>query len=196
MRKIFFYTGLIVLILAAVTVGGYHYMLNRYAGEMDKLIDILLTEMQEGESQNEQGKENTSNTEEDKDNTGVTSSKTPGKNTGQNESSEAGASTSSTGTVSDHGASGPAKENTSNSEKLKELEEKYTPALKNIELKDQLFTVQMLKKFSATELQEMYRLYTAGGKSRSELLKKMQEKITPEEMQRIKEIFQKNKGLL
>jgi len=178
--KLYYYAGLSILILAVVVVGGYYYTLNRYAKEMDKLMNIFLTEMPVEESRQEQNmeKDNNSNSTE----------------SGQNSDSF------SVNNENDLTAEDPTKEKTSTSaeksRELQELEDKYTPVFQNIDLKDQLFLAQLLRKFSVDELQEMYHLYSAGGKSREELLKIMEEKLTQEELQRIKEIFQKNKDLL
>ncbi len=178
--KLFYYAGFSILILAVVVVGGYYYTLNRYAKDMDKLMDIFLTEMQAEESPQEQniGKENDSN----------------GTESGQNSDSF------SVDNENDPTAEDPTKEKTTTpaekNRELQELEDKYTPVFQNIDLKDQLFLVQLLRKFSVDELQEMYHLYSAGGKSKEELLIIMEQKFTEEELQRIKEIFQKNKDLL
>lgn len=187
LRKFFFYTGLITLILAALAVGSYYYLLNNYIGEIANLMDILSAEkMEEGVLENQEKASNPNEAEENNNNEATPSLETPEKNTtGEN-----------TSTGNNPGASGTLIEKTPKEKTLNELEEKYAPALKNLELKDQLFTMQMLRKFSAGELQEMYRLYADGNKSRGELLKKLKEKFTPEELQRIKEVFQKNKGFL
>jgi len=191
-RKFFFYTGLIALILAALAVGSYFYLLNHYIGTIDNLMDILSAETMKGELPENEGKAGNLNEAAENNFNGAASGlETPEENATENTSTG-----NNNNTGNDPAASGSLMEKTPKGKTLNELEEKYSPALKNLELQDQLFTMQMLRKFSAGELQEMYRLYADGNKSRGELLKKLREKFTPEELQRIKEVYQKYKGLL
>lgn len=173
-RKFYLYGGLSLLILAALAVGGYYYTLNRYAKEMDKLMDIFLAEMfiEDAPQEQEAGKENNSASVQNNQNNDPSSRTTD---------SDPQPSTST--------------EKSEELKELEELEEKLSPAFKDLELKDQLFILQLLRKFSVDELQEMYRLYSAGGQSRRELLKRIEQKFTPEELQHIKELFLKNKDL-
>jgi len=204
LSKFFIYTGISILFLAALVVGAYYYTLNRYAGEIDALMDIFLAEMLEEESKDDISRQPAADHRDDMNETGSekaaeTDSETaPGKDGINNEPGSAPGASDNTGnrTPGKDDKSEPAPTEDNKEDGLQELEKKYAPAFKNVELKDQAFTLQMLRKFSVDELQQMFRLYQAGGESRAKLLTIMEQKITPEELERIKEVAMKYKGLL
>lgn len=172
-RKLFLYIFLIFILLAGSATAIYFYTLNRYSNQIADLLDMFIAEELQEEKNIQQNKE-TADTGAPKE----PEQPAPLPPTPPPEQSQA---TTDTGLPIPEG--------------LDELEEKASQ-FQNIDIKDQLFTLQIVSRFSSGELKELFRLYNEGGDSWALLEGKLKNKISPDEMVRVKEIAVKYKEML
>ena len=166
-------------------------MLSRYAQKIDNLVEILLAETANEGSGTPLGPIASESPVCPEGPEGPEGRKIPGDP--ENQEGPAEMEVDQQETLGNENSKTPAAEET----REKDIPvDKYMTVFKKTDLKDQLFTIQMIRKFSASELRDIYQLYSGGKKSRGELLTKLKAKISPEELQHIKEVFQRNKDLL
>ncbi|RJX24824.1 MAG: hypothetical protein C4554_08105 [Dethiobacter sp.] len=185
-RKFFICLALVLFLFAGSVAGLYFYTLNRYSHQLAGLLDFLLAEELPGKTtpgENIAGDQKPSTHE----------------NRGDNSVAQEFAGTEKKETAPFSEVPAPIQRQPLLEEiPLDEFEELKTkvPLIRKVEIKDQLFTLQMVKKFSTGELKEMMRLFSEGGSSLKLLQKKLEEKINPEEMNKVREIARKYQGLL
>jgi hypothetical protein len=188
-RKLFLYILLIFILLAGSATAIYFYTLNRYSNQIADLLEMFVTEQLQEEKNIEQNKK-AADTGAPKEPEQPAPLPPPTPPLEQSQTTPLPPPTpplEQSQTTTDTGL--PI------SEGLDELDEKASQ-FQNIDIKDQLFTLQIVSRFSTGELKELFRLYNEGGDSWALLEGELKKKISPDEMVRVKEIVVKYKEML